>query len=56
MYWPADGAATQIAKGERIRLRYRVLVFAGRPDCAELNQRYAEYAAAARKDSGQPSP
>ena len=45
MYWPADGSATRLAKGEKLRLRYRVLVFGGEPDRAELARRYAEYAA-----------
>lgn len=45
MYWPADGTATRFAKGGKLRLRYRVLVFAGEPDRAELARRYADYAA-----------
>lgn len=38
MYWPADGAVTRIARGEKITLRYRVLVFSGDPAKAELAQ------------------
>lgn len=45
MYWPADGVATRLTKGEKLRLRYRVLIFAGEPDRAELARRSADYAA-----------
>lgn len=45
MYWPADGTSTRIARGEKVRLRYRVLVFTGEPDRAEIARRYADYAA-----------
>lgn len=41
MFWPADGQATTLAKGEKLRLRYRILVFAGE---AAVTQRFAEYA------------
>ena len=44
MYWPADGAATRLAKGEKIRLRYRVLVFSGTPDEAGIGEKFAAYA------------
>jgi hypothetical protein len=47
MYWPADGKATQLARGEKVTLRYRVLVFAGAPEPGALARRYAEYAAKA---------
>lgn len=47
MFWPADGAATRLRRGERLTLRYRVLVFAGEPAPAELARWYAEYAAGA---------
>jgi hypothetical protein len=46
MYWPADGKVTKLAAGEKVTLRYRVLVFAGAPAPGELARRYAEYAAA----------
>jgi hypothetical protein len=46
MFWPADGATTRLAKGDNVRLRYRVLVFAGKPDRAEIEQEFSAYAAA----------
>ena len=36
MYWPANGKNTRIAKGEKLRLCYRVLVFSGSPDAAGI--------------------
>ena len=45
MYWPRDGVATRIAKGETFRLRYRVLVFSGDPKEVDLAGRFAAYAA-----------
>ena len=45
MYWPRDGVATRIAKGETLRLRYRVLVFTGDPKELDLVGRFAAYAA-----------
>ena len=44
MFWPADGAATKLAQGEKVRLRYRVLVFSGAPVPADLARKYSEYA------------
>lgn len=41
MYWPADGKSTRLKKGEKLALRYRVLVYAGDPDIAG---RFAEFA------------
>lgn len=46
LFWPADGATTRLAKGENVRLRYRVLVFAGKPDRAEIEQEFSAYATA----------
>lgn len=45
LYWPADGRETRIAKGERVSLRYRVLVFAGDSARADLDRHYTTYAA-----------
>lgn len=42
MYWPADGKITRLAKGEKLALRYRVLVFAGEPDLAALFKAFAK--------------
>ena len=44
MYWPTDGVATKLAKGEKVRLRYRVLVFSGDPVQADLARKFSEYA------------
>jgi hypothetical protein len=48
MFWPADGKVTQLARGEKVLLRYRVLVFAGQPERAELARKFAAYAAASK--------
>jgi hypothetical protein len=50
MFWPADGKSTQLAKGEKLRLRYRVLVFSDTPQSAGVAKRFSEFAA----DSAQP--
>lgn len=47
MFWPADGAATRLRRGERLTLRYRVLVFTGEPAPEELARWSAAYAAGA---------
>ena len=47
MYWPADGNVTRIGRGEKLRLRYRVLVFAGEAG-TEVARRYSDYASAAQ--------
>ena len=44
MYWPADGQATKLAKGDKLRLRYRVLVFAGDHLEAGIGEKAAAYA------------
>jgi hypothetical protein len=46
MYWPSDGTATRLPKGEKVLLRYRVLVIAGKPDPVEIARRFSAYAAA----------
>ncbi len=49
MYWPADGKVTQLARGEKVTLSYRVLVFSGEPGQVELAQKFAQYSARAKK-------
>lgn len=44
MFWPLDGVSTKLTKGEKRRLRYRVLVFSGDAVEAGVGQRFAEYA------------
>lgn len=44
LYWPADGATTKLARGERVVLRYRVIVFAGDPARVDLASRFSAYA------------
>lgn len=44
MYWPGEGATTKLAQGEKVRLRYRVLVFSGEPVPADLARRFSDYA------------
>jgi len=48
MYWPADGEATKLARGEKLRLRYRVLVFGGDPNEAGIGGLFAAYAGGPR--------
>ncbi len=45
MYWPADGVATRLARGQRLALRYRILIFAGDPAALDFAARFAAYAA-----------
>lgn len=45
MFWPADGKSTRLAKGSKMKLRYRVLVFAGEPQELGLAKQHADYAA-----------
>jgi hypothetical protein len=47
MYWPEDGKATRIAKGESLTLSYRVLVFAGTPESIGIAEVYESFAAKA---------
>ena len=43
MYWPADNKSTRIAKGEKLHLAYRVLVFSGTTESAGIAGKYAEF-------------
>jgi hypothetical protein len=43
MYWPADDQATRLKKGEKIALRYRVLVHAGDTRQADIAGAYEKY-------------
>ncbi len=42
-YWPADGSETRIAKGGRLRLSYRVLVFSGTPETAGVARVFTDF-------------
>jgi len=43
MYWPEDGKATRIAKGKKLMLAYRVLVFSGTPESAGIAEAYETF-------------
>lgn len=43
MFWPADNKATRMARGEKLNLTYRVLVFSGSPESSKLAERYSEF-------------
>ncbi len=43
MFWPTDGKDTRIAKGEKLRLCYRVLVFSGTPESAGIGGIFTEF-------------
>jgi hypothetical protein len=43
MYWPANGRDTRIAKGQKLRLSYRVLVFSGTPESAGVADIFTEF-------------
>jgi hypothetical protein len=43
MYWPADNKATVLKKGDKVKLRYRVLTHAGNAQQADINALYEEY-------------
>jgi hypothetical protein len=45
MYWPADDKETRLKKGEKIALRYRVLVHAGDTKQAGISVAYEKYKA-----------
>ena len=47
MFWPADGKGTRMAKGTKLALRYRVLVFSGSAADAGLAQKFTEYSGVA---------
>ncbi len=40
MFWPENGRDTRLAKGEVMSLRYRVLIFSGKPD---FDAEFAEF-------------
>lgn len=44
MFWPADGVATRLARGGRLALRYRILIFSGDPVSVDVAGRYRAYA------------
>jgi len=44
MYWPEDGKSTRLANGESMRLRYRVLVFAGTPESTGIDKHHSDFA------------
>lgn len=43
MFWPADNKSTRIAKGQKLQLAYRVLVFSGTAESAGVAAKYAEF-------------
>ena len=45
MYWPEDGEATVLKKGEKVKLRYRVIVHGGTADDASISRLFEEYKA-----------
>ena len=44
MFWPTNGVATTLAKGDKLRLRYRVLVFTNDLKEAGISEKFAAYA------------
>ena len=46
MFWPADGKETRIAKGEKLQLGYRVLVFSGTAETAGISGIYKDFSVA----------
>lgn len=45
MFWPADGKTTRIAKGGKIHLWYRVLVFSGTPESIGIAGHFTDFSA-----------
>jgi len=45
MFWPADGKDTRIAKGGKLRLCYRVLVFSGTLETAAISRIFTDFSA-----------
>lgn len=43
MFWPADNKSTQLGKGEKLRLRYRVLVFSNTAEKAGIAEAFKEF-------------
>ena len=48
MFWPADNAETKVAKGEKLALRYRTMIFAGDPESAGVAAQFDAYGKAAK--------
>ncbi|MBQ0127808.1 MAG: PmoA family protein [Bacteroidales bacterium] len=44
MFWPEDDRATYYRKGDKVRLRYRVLVHKGCPKDAKIDELFKQYA------------
>lgn len=42
MYWPENDRSTKLQKGETLTLRYRVLVYSGKPDLAPLFKAFTQ--------------
>lgn len=45
MFWPKDGKSTRLAKGSKLPLRYRVLVFSGTAEQAGVAEAFQAYTA-----------
>jgi hypothetical protein len=43
MFWPEDGKSTRVKKDSSLRLRYRVLIFAGTPESIDIAEKHAEF-------------
>lgn len=43
MYWPEDGKATELKKGDQIHLKYRVLVHSGTTETANIAAEFKKY-------------
>jgi len=43
MYWPADDQSTELKKGEKVKLRYRILVHAGNTQQAGIAASFEKY-------------
>ncbi|MBP5317682.1 MAG: PmoA family protein [Bacteroidales bacterium] len=43
MYWPENGEATSLKKGEKVKLRYRVIVHGGTTQDAAISAAYEKY-------------
>ena len=55
MFWPADGKSTHFKKGEKLQLRYRVLVFSGTPEQAGIAQRFTEFSGGISQPAANPA-
>jgi hypothetical protein len=45
MFWPVNDKDTRIAKGGKLQLRYRVLVFSGTPETAGIGRMFTAFSA-----------